>query len=91
LAAPGAGLCLQGGMAALLDARIVVQGSPRWGQGPFAKTTFYQKTIKNQEICTISFCACRVMPKWCWATLLDAQILLEVLLQAQKQSWGPWK
>ena len=66
-------------------------GPTQVGPGPIRQITTLPKNIKNEDICTNSFCACRVMPKWCWATLLDAQMLLEVLLKAQKQSWGPWK
>ena len=62
-------------------------GPTQVGPGPIRQITTSPKTIKHEEICTNSFFACRVMPKWCWATLLDAQMLLEVLLKAQKQSW----
>ena len=40
---------------ALVDARIAVQGPPRWGQGPFAKSPLYQKTSKMKRFAPILF------------------------------------
>ena len=46
LGRPGRRPMLAGGDARPLDARIAVQGPPRWGQGPFASTSIHQKSSK---------------------------------------------
>ena len=87
LAGPGAGLCLQGGLPALLGTRAAVEGTPKWGQGPLAFATFC-KILENQDfyiiLYIILFCACFIYRAPPSSRLNSPVSTMGVLLQQQR-------